>query len=101
MLRRGVEDVLELLRVNPGLVDGRVRGGLDDPEEEALILRPRQLFLREHVERKDEKYDDRPQRQDDRTVLQRAGHQSLVEGAQLLETAVDEAREAPLGIARA
>ena len=101
MLGQRAIDVADLVGEELGLIDGRVRGGLDDGEEEVLVLRGRELLLREHVEGEDEQHDDQPQRQHDRAVAQRAAEHALVDALHDLEVAVDHSREAALGVAGA
>ena len=94
-------DVVHLLGEERGLVDRRVGGGLDDREDDALILGRRQLALRHQVEGHRQHRHDRPEHQHDRPVLQRAGQDARVAAADAVEAPVDPAGEAALAVARA
>ena len=54
------------------LVDGRIRGCLNDREDDALILGGRELPLREQVKRHRQQHHDRPQHEHHRPVAERA-----------------------------
>ena len=94
-------DVVDLVRKHPGLIDRRVRRGLDDREDHALVLGRRQLALREHVERPHQEHDDGPERDDDGAIPQRSGEHAEVELPQALEPPVNKSGEPALGVARA
>ena len=94
-------DVLDLRREQLRLIDRRIRRRLDETEEEALVLHRRELFLRKHVERKDQHDDDRPERQHDRAILERAGQRARVAIAHFVERLIDDARESALRVAGA
>ena len=94
-------DLLDLRGIELGLVQGRIRRRLDDPEHDALVLLGRQLPLREHVEGHDEQHHEGPEHVDDAPVLQRAAQRALVAVADPVEAPVDPAREPALRVARA
>ena len=71
-------DVVDLLGEQLRLLDRRVRRGLDDREDDALVLGGRELPLREHVERHDQQRDDHPQHEDDRPIAERAAERAAV-----------------------
>ena len=95
-LRKRLVHVVNLLREQLRLIDGRVCGGLDDPEHHALVLRRRQFLLREHIERHDQHRDDRPEHQNDRPVPQRRRQDARVAASHAVEAPIDPAGEAAL-----
>ena len=66
-------DVVDLRGEQPGLLNRGVRRRLNDREHDALIFGGRELTLREHVERHDQRGHDQPEDQDDRPVAERCG----------------------------
>ena len=66
-------DVINLGREQVGLVNRGVRGALDNSEDNSLVLSRRQFALREHVERHDQRDNDRPENEDHWAVLQCPG----------------------------
>jgi len=97
-LREGGVDLLHLLGEHLRLVDRRVRRGLHDAEDDALVLVRGQLLGREEVERERHQDHDAPEDQDDRPVAQRRAEHPLVEPPQGAEVPVDHAREAVLAV---
>jgi hypothetical protein len=93
--------IVNLRREEPRLLDRGVGRRLDDREHHALILRGRELTLREHEERNGQQSDDRPQHQDDRPVAKRSGERPRVPVAHVLEAAVNPAGEAAIRRTRA
>ena len=91
-------NVVNLVGVKPGLIDGRVRRSLDHSEDHALVLGRRQLALREHVERDHQHGDDGPQSEHNRPIVQRRGESTFVGAADTVEAPVDPAGEAALGV---
>ena len=90
-------DVVNLVRIQIGLIDGGVRRRLNDAEHDALVLCRRQFPLRKHVERNHQRGDDRPYRQHHRPEPQRAGQIARVSSPDPFKQAIDHACEATVG----
>src|SRR5208282_1888401 len=75
-LRERMINIVDLIREQIGLINRRVRGGLDDAEDNSLILSWREFVLRKHVERHDQRDNNCPQNKDHGPVLERTGERA-------------------------
>ena len=96
-----VINIVDLSREQIGLINRRVGGGLDDSEDNSLVLSRRQFVLREHVERHDQRDDNRPENKNHGPVLQRASEHARISATHALKAAIDHSREAALGVSGA
>src|SRR6202035_2092021 len=91
-------NVVDLSGKQIGLINRRVRGGLDDSEDNSLVLSRREFVLREHVEGHDQRDHNHPDSKTHGPVLQGSGEQARISAPYPFKAAIDDSREAALGV---